>query len=82
MGSWSISRKNNKKRRSIACRKGYPSGMRGVPPYPASICISINDEVIHGIPSKHKYIKEGDIVSIDTVALKMDLMVMQQEHLW
>lgn len=32
--------------------------------YPASICISINDEVVHGIPSKRK-IKEGDVVSID-----------------
>lgn len=34
--------------------------------YPASACISINDEVVHGIPSKRK-IKNGDIVSIDLV---------------
>ncbi len=33
--------------------------------YPATACISINDEVIHGIPSKSSVIKEGDIVSID-----------------
>jgi methionyl aminopeptidase len=33
--------------------------------YPATACISINDEVIHGIPSKKRVIKEGDIVSID-----------------
>lgn len=33
--------------------------------YPASICISINDEVVHGIPSKHRFLKEGDIVSLD-----------------
>ncbi len=33
--------------------------------YPATACISINDEVIHGIPSKKRMIKEGDIVSID-----------------
>lgn len=32
--------------------------------YPASICISINDEVVHGIPSKRK-LKDGDVVSID-----------------
>ena len=50
--------------------KGYDIGIRGVPPYPAATCISINDEVIHGIPSKNKIIKEGDIVSVDTVALK------------
>lgn len=34
--------------------------------YPKSVCISINDEVVHGIPSKRK-IKEGDVVSIDLV---------------
>ncbi len=33
--------------------------------YPASICVSVNDEVVHGIPSKKRYIKEGDIVSLD-----------------
>lgn len=33
--------------------------------YPATLCVSINDEVVHGIPEKEKYIKEGDIVSID-----------------
>ncbi|MBQ3604225.1 MAG: type I methionyl aminopeptidase [Clostridia bacterium] len=33
--------------------------------FPATACISINDEVIHGIPSKKRVIKEGDIVSID-----------------
>lgn len=33
--------------------------------FPATACISINDEVIHGIPSKKRVIQEGDIVSID-----------------
>ena len=33
--------------------------------YPASICVSLNDEVVHGIPSKHRIIQEGDIVSLD-----------------
>ena len=33
--------------------------------FPATACISINDEVIHGIPSKERVIREGDIVSID-----------------
>lgn len=33
--------------------------------YPASICISVNDEVVHGIPSKDRIIQEGDIVSLD-----------------
>ena len=33
--------------------------------YPAAICISVNDEVVHGIPSKKRILKEGDIVSLD-----------------
>lgn len=33
--------------------------------YPASICVSVNDEVVHGIPSEHRIIREGDIVSLD-----------------
>jgi methionyl aminopeptidase len=36
-----------------------------VRPFPASLCISINDEVVHGIPSKKRILKEGDIVSLD-----------------
>ena len=33
--------------------------------YPASICVSVNDEVVHGIPSKYRILQEGDIVSLD-----------------
>ena len=33
--------------------------------YPASICVSVNDEVVHGIPNSKRIIKEGDIVSLD-----------------
>lgn len=36
--------------------------------YPASICASINDEVVHGIPSKERVLKEGDIISVDVGA--------------
>lgn len=44
---------------------GYkPHGVKK--PYPASLCVSINDEIVHGIPNeKNKIIKDGDIVSID-----------------
>ncbi len=34
-------------------------------PFPASLCISVNDEVVHGIPSSERILKEGDIVSLD-----------------
>jgi methionyl aminopeptidase len=40
--------------------KGYPRPY----PYPASVCVSVNDELVHGIPGKRK-LKEGDIVSLD-----------------
>lgn len=40
--------------------KNYP----GPYPFPASICASVNEELVHGIPSQRK-LKEGDIVSID-----------------
>ncbi len=33
--------------------------------FPASICVSVNDEVVHGIPSKKRILQEGDIVSLD-----------------
>ena len=33
--------------------------------YPASICVSVNDEVVHGIPSRYRILQEGDIVSLD-----------------
>ncbi|GAB4030754.1 MAG: type I methionyl aminopeptidase [Elusimicrobiota bacterium] len=41
-------------------------GYRG---YPATACVSVNEEVIHGIPSARKIIKEGDIVSVDMGAI-------------
>ena len=34
--------------------------------FPASVCVSVNDEVVHGIPSGRRIVKEGDIISLDT----------------
>ena len=65
-----IAEKTIRSNGGIPAEKGYPSGIDGVPDFPASTCISINDEVIHGVPSKSKVIKDGDIVSVDLVALK------------
>ncbi len=59
-----------KSKGGIAAQKGYPSGVRGIPAFPSTLCISINDEIIHGIPSKKTIIKDGDVVSIDLVVLK------------
>ncbi|MFA5651824.1 MAG: type I methionyl aminopeptidase [Candidatus Paceibacterota bacterium] len=56
----------------LAKEKGdIPSSLNYKPkgakrPYPASICVSINDEIVHGIPNENpKILKEGDIVSLD-----------------
>ena len=59
-----------KSKGGIPAQKGYPSGVRGVPNFPGTLCISINDVVIHGIPDKKTIIQDGDIVSIDLVVLK------------
>ena len=65
-----IAEETMKKYGAISAEKGYNPRIKGVPPYPAAACISINDEVIHGVPSNKRIIKDGDIVSIDLVALK------------
>ena len=65
-----IAENEMRKNGAIPAEKGYPSGVKGVPDFPGSICASVNDEVIHGIPSKKVILKEGDIVSIDLVAYK------------
>ena len=55
---------------AIPAEKGYPSGIKGVMDFPGAICASINDNIIHGIPSKNAILLDGDIVSIDLVAYK------------
>lgn len=43
---------------------GY-EGSRGVAPYPATLCISVNDEVVHGIGTRDRILQNGDIVGLD-----------------
>ena len=45
--------------------QGAEPNFKGLYGYPATACISINNEVIHGIPSKKRILKSGDIVSVD-----------------
>ncbi len=59
-----------KSNNAIPAQKNYPHPDRGVKPFPATLCISINDVVIHGIPSKKIILQKGDIVSVDLVVLK------------
>jgi methionyl aminopeptidase len=44
---------------------GAVPAFKGYHGFPASICTSVNDEVVHGIPTKKRVLKEGDIVSVD-----------------
>ena len=53
-----IVEKTMKKYGAISAEKGYNPGIKGVPPFPAASCISINDEVIHGVPSNKRIIKD------------------------
>lgn len=53
----------------IGSRGGKPSfkGYRvdGLPPFPGSICASVNEQIVHGIPSAKKILQDGDIIGID-----------------
>jgi methionyl aminopeptidase len=54
--------------RSHIERSGAKPSFLGYAGFPGSACISINDEVIHGIPSKNRILKDGDIVKVDVGA--------------
>lgn len=59
--TWEIDRMGEKMIRDMGCIPNFLN-YNG---YPASICVSVNEEVVHGIPSKHRVLNEGDIVSLD-----------------
>src|SRR5512133_2477219 len=53
----------------IVKHKAKPA-FKGYHGFPASLCTSVNSEVVHGIPSKKRVLKEGDIISIDVGAIR------------
>lgn len=61
MSTWEIDKLGEEVIRSYGCIPSFLD-YNG---YPASICVSVNDEVVHGIPSKKRILNEGDIVSLD-----------------
>ena len=61
MTTWDIDHLGEEIIRSYGCIPSF----KNYNGYPASICVSVNDEVVHGIPSKKHFIEEGDIVSLD-----------------
>ena len=52
---------------AVTEKHGMRAAEKGYCGYPASVCTSVNDEVVHGIPSKKRKLQEGDIVSCDLV---------------
>jgi len=49
----------------IQSHPGAVSAFKGLYGFPASVCISVNDEIVHGIPSAKRVLRDGDIVSLD-----------------
>jgi methionyl aminopeptidase len=49
----------------IRSHEGATPAFKGLYGFPGSICTSINNEIVHGIPSKKRVLKEGDVISID-----------------
>lgn len=54
-----------RKRGGIPAFVGYPHHKKDGPPFPATLCTSLNDELVHGIPSPKRVLREGDVISID-----------------
>lgn len=61
MSTWEVDRTGDEIIRSFGCIPSF----KNYNGYPASVCVSVNDEVVHGIPTKKRIIRPGDIVSLD-----------------
>ncbi len=61
MSTFEVDRLGEEMIRSYGCEPSF----KNYQGYPASVCVSVNDEVVHGIPNKHHLLQEGDIVSLD-----------------
>ena len=57
--------------RFIVSHEGAEPAFKGLYGFPGSVCISVNEEIVHGIPSRRRPLNEGDIVSVD-VGVRLD----------
>ena len=55
----------------IVSHEGAVAAFKGLYGFPGSVCISVNEEVVHGIPSVHRVLESGDIVTVD-VGVRME----------
>ncbi|MFA5157778.1 MAG: type I methionyl aminopeptidase [Patescibacteria group bacterium] len=58
-----IAERSLRRQGAVPSFKNYKTG--DGPAFPATLCVSLNDELVHGIPLKEKYLRDGDIVSLD-----------------
>src|SRR4051794_31031659 len=59
-----LAEENIRKAGGIPAFKNYRA-RKSDPAYPATLCVSVNDEVVHGIPTKDKILQDGDILGLD-----------------
>ncbi len=57
----------------VRSHRGAEPAFKGLYGFPGSVCISINEEIVHGIPSRKRILQDGDIVSLD-IGVKLDGM--------
>lgn len=61
VSTWEIAQKVEKQIHKLGCKSNF----KGYHGFPSAACVSINEEMIHGIPSKNKIIQKGDVVKVD-----------------
>ncbi len=66
ISTWDLDKIAEEHIRQAGCEPAF----KGYHGYPATICISINDEIVHGIPSKKRVLNAGDLVSIDVGTIR------------
>ena len=63
VSTWELDEWAEKKIRSLGAEPGFKG--YGFPPFPTTLCVSINEEVVHGMPRRERLLQEGDIVGVD-----------------
>lgn len=61
VSTWDLNRISEE----LAYKKGAKPAFKGYRGYPYALCASVNEEIVHGMPSKKKILREGDIISLD-----------------